>query len=179
MEEKKNGAIGYIVVNPDTPEAYFVELEDGKILEIGRKPSSSGQRKLVLPIPEVSGVHAELRDSEGWKIRDLGSTNGTRLNGEWLSPGQDHKLKNGDLITIASIDLLVNLPINLDDDDDPMLIQHTDEHEKTQFHIKLINATILVGDIDQKLPVQQAAGSRRAHGNCDIAQPMNTVTISV
>jgi class 3 adenylate cyclase len=146
MDDKQNGAVGYLVVNPDTPDAYFVELEDGKILEIGRKPSTSGQRKLVLPIPEVSGVHAELRDNDGWKIRDLGSTNGTRLNGEWLSPGQDHRLKNGDLITIASIDLLVNLPIALDDDD-AGIVQHTDEHEKTQFHIKLINATILVGDI--------------------------------
>lgn len=147
MDDKRNGAVGYLVVNPDTPDAYFVELEDGKILEIGRKPSTSGQRKLVLPIPEVSGVHAELRDMDGWKIRDLGSTNGTRLNGEWLSPGQDHKLKNGDLITIASIDLLVNLPISAVDDDDAPIMQHTDEHEKTQFHIKLINATILVGDI--------------------------------
>lgn len=146
MEENQNGAVGYIVVNPDTPEAYFVELEAGKILEIGRKPSSSGQRKLVLPIPEVSGVHAELRDNDGWKIRDLGSTNGTRLNGDWLSPGQDHKLKNGDLITIAAIDLLVNLPVNLGDED-AFPVQQTDEHEKTQFHIKLINATILVGDI--------------------------------
>jgi class 3 adenylate cyclase len=139
-------AAGYLVVHPDTPESYFVELEDAKVLEIGRKPSSGGQRKLVLPIPEVSGHHAEIRPvPEGWSIRDLGSTNGTRLNGDWITPGQEYLLKNGDVIKIAQVDILVNLP---HDNSAPRSAQPAeDEHEKTQFHIKLINATILVGDI--------------------------------
>lgn len=140
--------VAYLTINPETPESYKIDLEDGKGLEIGRKPSPGGARRLVLPIPEVSGSHAEIRSAnDGWTIRDLGSTNGTRLNGDWLSPGQEYMLKNGDLIKIAQVDLLVNLP---DDGSAPIRGgggRATEEHERTQFHIKLINATILVGDI--------------------------------
>src|SRR6187549_3513605 len=102
----------YLVVHPGSPESFRVELEDGKVLEIGRKPNPASQRRLVLPVPEVSGNHAEIRPApDGWAIRDLGSTNGTRLNGDWISPGQEYLLKNGDSIKIAQIDMTVNLPL--------------------------------------------------------------------
>lgn len=138
---------GYLVVHPGTPDAYRVELEDGKVLEIGRKANPNSQKRLVLPVPEVSGNHAEIRRAnDGWSLRDLGSTNGTRLNGDWITPGQEYLLKNGDVIKIAQIDLEVNLPN--DNGHTPRRVAVVeDEHEKTQFHIKLINATILVGDI--------------------------------
>ena len=138
---------GYLVVHPDTPESFRVELEEGKVLEIGRKPNAASLRRLVLPIPEVSGNHAEIKAaSDGWTVRDLGSTNGTRLNGEWISPGQEYMLRNGDVIKIAQVDLQVNLPT--ENGQQVKRVQALeDEHEKTQFHIKLINATILVGDI--------------------------------
>ncbi|MBX9695387.1 MAG: FHA domain-containing protein, partial [Cyanobacteria bacterium] len=110
--EKQMELAGYLVVNSGTPDAYFFELEHGKVLEIGRKPGSpTGPRKLVLPVPEVSSLHAELRPgTDGWCVRDNSSTNGTRLNGNWLSAGQDYLLKNGDHIKIAQVDLIVNLP---------------------------------------------------------------------
>lgn len=137
---------GYLVVHPGTPDAFRVEFEEGKVLEIGRKPNPASQRRLVLPVPEVSGNHAEIRmSSDGWTVRDLGSTNGTRLNGDWITPGQEYVLKNSDVIKIAQVDLQVNLP---NDNGSQRRVQSSeDEHEKTQFHIKLINATILVGDI--------------------------------
>jgi class 3 adenylate cyclase len=138
---------GYLVINPGSADAYRVELEDGKVLEIGRKAGAASQKRLVLPVPEVSGNHAEIRNSaDGWCVRDLGSTNGTRLNGDWLAPGQEYLLKNGDVIKIAAIDLQVNLP-NDNGASGRRAHAEEDEHEKTQFHIKLINATILVGDI--------------------------------
>ncbi len=150
---------GYLVVNPGTPEAYLVELEDGKVLEIGRRPNPSGQRKLVLPIPEISGHHAEVRPvPDGWTIRDLGSTNGTRLNGDWLQPGQEYLLKNGDVIKIAQVDLLVNLPN--DTSGSRTQASEEEEHEKTQFHIKLINATILVGDIRSFTSLMESYSSK-------------------
>jgi len=138
---------GYLVVHPGTTDSYRVELEDGKVLEIGRKANPGTQKRLVLPVPEVSGNHAEIRKvTDGWTIRDLGSTNGTRLNGDWITPGQEYMLKNGDVVKIAQVDLQVNLPN--DNGAAQRRIQIVeDDHEKTQFHIKLINATILVGDI--------------------------------
>ncbi len=146
--EKKMELAGYLVVNSGTPDAYFFELEHGKLLEIGRKPGSpTGPRKLVLPVPEVSSLHAELRPgTEGWCVRDNSSTNGTRLNGNWLSAGQDYLLKNGDHIKIAQVDLIVNLPESAPQRGDDV-VREEDEHERTQLHIKLMTATILVADI--------------------------------
>ena len=145
--EKQQELAGYLVVNSGTPEAYFFELEHGKVLEVGRKPGSpAGPRKLVLPVPEVSSLHAELKEGPlGWTIRDINSTNGTRLNGNWLAGGQEFLLKNGDHIKIAQIDLIVNLPESTPQRSD--VAEEEDEHERTQLHIKLMTATILVADI--------------------------------
>ena len=52
----------------------------------------------------VSSHHAELtRDGEDYLLKDLDSTNGTRLNGEAHSEG---KLKDGDQITFGNIETI-------------------------------------------------------------------------
>ena len=57
----------------------------------------------------VSGVHAQLRynSASGWNIADKHSSNGTRLNGRQLQPDVDMSLKDGDVVTIANINLQV------------------------------------------------------------------------
>ncbi|GMF24884.1 unnamed protein product [Phytophthora lilii] len=55
---------------------------------------------------EVSSVHAELRVAEGdcdasLVLRDVKSTNGTKLNGKPLKAQQDFALKDGDLIGVG------------------------------------------------------------------------------
>lgn len=64
----------------------------GGVVTLGRNPTN----RLVLPDPSVSGFHAEVKVLEGgaglW-IRDLGSTNGTFLDGALVAeavaqPGQ-------------------------------------------------------------------------------------------
>jgi hypothetical protein len=46
--------------------------------------------------PSVSGLHAQLAHEAGrWWLRDLGSTNGTFLDGERLEPGVDRPLTAG------------------------------------------------------------------------------------
>ena len=52
----------------------------------------------------VSRVHAELRlSNDVLFIVDLGSTNGTYLNEEFLSPNMPHMLHDGDTIRLGSL----------------------------------------------------------------------------
>jgi pSer/pThr/pTyr-binding forkhead associated (FHA) protein len=51
----------------------------------------------------VSGEHAAIYFEEGhWRVRDLASSNGTRLNGQPVLPGTRHALLRGDMITFGS-----------------------------------------------------------------------------
>lgn len=70
-------------------------LAENTPLTIGRKEDNA----LVLLDPRVSGHHAqlELRAAELW-LTDLGSTNGTSLNGRRLAPQTPVKLSVGDQI---------------------------------------------------------------------------------
>lgn len=55
---------------------------------------------LILPDVLLSRRHAELvRAAEGWLLRDLGSLNGTRLNGARVE--REALLRNGDVVEIA------------------------------------------------------------------------------
>jgi hypothetical protein len=73
-------------------------------LRIGRSPDSD----VVLPDPNVSRRHAELRpDGGGWILRDLGSTNGTRVNGMLVN---ERRLAHGDEITVGAANLRFEAP---------------------------------------------------------------------
>src|SRR5262249_8309169 len=59
------------------------------------------------PDPSISRIHAEIvLDEKGWTVRDLGSTNGTYLNGLRVGPiGQ--RLHRCDLVQCGSLVLFV------------------------------------------------------------------------
>lgn len=59
----------------------------------------------------VSGVHAQLKykADSGWCITDKHSSNGTKLNEHPLQPDVDMSIKNGDIVTIANINLQVSV----------------------------------------------------------------------
>jgi hypothetical protein len=55
----------------------------------------------------ISRVHGEIiREGRNWSIRDLGSRNGSRLNGEPLKPNEAYPLNSGDRITAAETDFI-------------------------------------------------------------------------
>ncbi|MFT4621424.1 MAG: hypothetical protein ACI8PZ_000076 [Myxococcota bacterium] len=61
-------------------------------LVVGRSRRSD----LTLPNPRVSGSHAAIRWSgDRWTVRDLGSRNGTWVNGARLAPGEEASLVEG------------------------------------------------------------------------------------
>jgi pSer/pThr/pTyr-binding forkhead associated (FHA) protein len=62
-----------------------------------------------LPKPAVSLIHARItRSADDWFLSDAGSTNGTRLNGAALAPGQRRLLRAGDHIEIPGFVLGVS-----------------------------------------------------------------------
>jgi len=65
-------------------------------ISLGRMPDCD----LIVPDHTVSRRHAELlKTAEGWKIADLGSRNGTRVNGEAV---EERLLQPGDEVSLGS-----------------------------------------------------------------------------
>lgn len=65
---------------------------------VGRAPTCA----LRLPASNVSAQHAVVRwASEAWEIKDLGSRNGTFVDGVKLTPGEDTALKAGAAIAFG------------------------------------------------------------------------------
>ncbi|MDQ6746544.1 MAG: FHA domain-containing protein [Candidatus Dormibacteraeota bacterium] len=81
-----------IASGPDSGHSYKVA---GPAIRIGRAPDND----LVLRDPATSGHHARVeRRGSQFFVVDLGSTNGTLVNGEVVT---ERELKNGDSITIG------------------------------------------------------------------------------
>jgi putative nucleotidyltransferase with HDIG domain len=77
--------------------------ESIELLRVGRL----GPLEVVLDDNSVSRNHAEIRWTDrGWRVRDLGSTNGTRLNGVRLTAGQ-WPLRTRDLIQFGEVAIVV------------------------------------------------------------------------
>ena len=81
-------------------------LEDGRRVEIGETPLVVGRMPecdVALSDPNVSRRHAEVRrQGTGFVVVDLGSTNGTRVNGAQV---KERLLNNADEITVGATKL--------------------------------------------------------------------------
>ena len=78
----------------------------GGVVTIGRHASNT----IVLTDTQASSRHAELRpDGAGYVLVDLGSTNGTNVNGQPIAAHTPRMLRGGDVITIGDTLLTVEL----------------------------------------------------------------------
>ena len=81
----------------------------GETITITRSPVVIGRLSsvdIVLADANVSRRHAELRrDVNGWKLKDLGSTNGTFVNDK---PVTEDSLKDGDRLLFGNSELVFN-----------------------------------------------------------------------
>ena len=90
-----------VVAGPDVLR--FAVLEKGREIEIGRDPACA----LNLTDASVSRRHARVVFEKGvFKAQDLGSRNGTRINGKDLGPGV---LQPGDRLEVGTVLLRLEL----------------------------------------------------------------------
>ena len=83
------------------------------LLRVGRVDSL----EIVLDDNSVSRHHAEVRATDrGWRVRDLGSTNGTRLNGIRLGTGQ-WPLRARDLLQFGEVAVVVEALEDIEEQD--------------------------------------------------------------
>ena len=79
---------------------------DGRSELLGSGGATLGRSRdadIVLDDPNVSRKHAEVRPSSGsWIVRDLGSTNGVKVNGRRVDPDRPQSLKRGDVIELGT-----------------------------------------------------------------------------
>jgi hypothetical protein len=95
---------GSMVEQPGGGPMGALSLSDGRRVELGDEVVTIGRLPecdVELADPNISRKHAEVRrHGNEFIIVDLGSTNGTKVNGSWVS-GQ-RRLHDGDEITVGS-----------------------------------------------------------------------------
>jgi pSer/pThr/pTyr-binding forkhead associated (FHA) protein len=91
----------------------ILKLKETQIDEFNLEKSTitigrSQENDIVIDNIAVSRRHAqlELKEEKGYVLRDLGSSNGTFLNGVQID-ANDHELHDGDVLTIAKFELQV------------------------------------------------------------------------
>ena len=86
-----------VVSGPVTGEVFLLEADE---IVLGREPANA----VAIVDPSLSRRHCAIsRTADGWTLRDLGSFNGTFVNGESVS---ERVLVHGDRVRIAATELL-------------------------------------------------------------------------
>ena len=90
-----------LVVTQGPQEGRTLDSRKGVSLQLGRTAKSA----LQIKDPAISTKHAEVEWSQEagcWRLRDVGSSNGTSLNGRALPEGEWAPLKDGDELRLGT-----------------------------------------------------------------------------
>ena len=81
---------------------HIADFELAGRMRFGRT-GGRGQAQIEVPVPSVSGLHGEFGSAQGhWFYRDLGSSNGSRINDKALT--SVHEMRDGDILTVVPRD---------------------------------------------------------------------------
>lgn len=89
--------------------ALGLTVEAANDMLLGRKAGPCAEQ--LAPQRFVSGKHAQLhfQAAKGWCIEDLGSTNGTFIDGTQLKPGLLYPLHDGTKVALADIEFTAEI----------------------------------------------------------------------
>jgi DNA-binding CsgD family transcriptional regulator len=97
----------YLMMTNVAPEDWCARVDQSPRM-IGR--SSEAGIRIPAKFKRVSRKHAEIwsNDPETFRLRDLGSTSGTTVNGVWIEPGQSVGLILGDRLWLGEVELVLS-----------------------------------------------------------------------
>ncbi len=113
------------IINPRNPLGNDLSLhllDSGQILPLSGcqeyvlgRSSEEQQEKSIIDLADyqayekgVSRLHASIRKNDGaFTVVDLGSSNGTRLNGARLAPQQVYPLQHGDILSLGKLKIQI------------------------------------------------------------------------
>jgi pSer/pThr/pTyr-binding forkhead associated (FHA) protein len=88
--------------NEQSAEALTFRLPPGSVKTMGRSTGA----EFIVEAALVSRLHCQLTaTADSLQVKDLGSTNGTFVNGKRVSAAE---LKEGDKLSIGRVDLIVS-----------------------------------------------------------------------
>ncbi|MDJ0625941.1 MAG: FHA domain-containing protein [Candidatus Caenarcaniphilales bacterium] len=91
-----------LLINEQGNVSQEFEINESSLV-IGRAPQSN----LVLSHEDISRTHAQiLRTPQGYFVSDMGSTNGTFLNGAVIKAKQMFQLKSNDQVNLGNVSLM-------------------------------------------------------------------------
>jgi predicted component of type VI protein secretion system len=94
------------LAEPDPRRARARLRVNGRVHPVASDGALLGRSRdcdVILDDANVSRHHAEIRPSGGsWTVRDLGSTNGVKVNGRRVDPQRPQSLKRGDELEIGT-----------------------------------------------------------------------------
>lgn len=112
-EEEDMGRTVYMEEKPVSREmTHRLLSEEGKLLAMLEQPvytigKKRGEADLVLNDLSISRLHARIvKETDGYYLEDMNSTNGTFKNGLQLQPYEKRKLEEGDEITLGKMTVI-------------------------------------------------------------------------
>jgi methylglyoxal synthase/pSer/pThr/pTyr-binding forkhead associated (FHA) protein len=129
---------------------------------LGRSPCSG----LILDSPDVSRLHAKFALEQGeYYFYDLGSANGSLVNGKLAHPNQGYLLKPGDIIRVGEFALILypvgeleELPATVLDNPNATVIEHRSHLSFPGNHSAKVDSQVTKQDIDLPFTGEVPAG---------------------
>lgn len=148
-----------------------IQFNAGSTKVFGR--SSSCDYPLEDPDASISRKHFHIADSNGWYITDLGSRNGTQLNGTKLLPDYATALSHGDVIRVGSWVFRVKVGDRKPMGSDSTMIHTLNDTDESTSMVERVVAEPLANLASHRLAVLLECADK-IHGSSDLEEAANS-----
>jgi hypothetical protein len=143
--------MAYLVLTEGDKNGQKFDLKTG-VTRIGRR----AENDVILVFPSISGTHAEiLQSADGLELRDLGSTNGTRLNGKRI---QSKRVYRNDIFSFGDVSVML-------EGDDVPTAPPLDDHEAVDISSIPRTTVILHPLVPGNARVMPPSDFKKTHGS--------------